>query len=83
MKIHYFIEEKRDQKRHQNLIKVEEKVKKHRSHKTKEKLICTPQISTKTRHFQLQKLSNNRAVKCQQQPAQPRAAEFHSLSRIK
>jgi hypothetical protein len=23
MKIHYFIEEKRDQKRHQNLIKVE------------------------------------------------------------
>ena len=54
MKIHYFIEEKRDQKRHQNLIKVEEKVKKHRSHKTKEKLICTPQISTKTRRFQLQ-----------------------------
>jgi len=54
MKIHYFIEEKRDQKRHQNLIKVEEKVKKHRSHKTKEKLICTPQISTTTRRFQLQ-----------------------------
>ena len=56
MKIHYFIEEKRDQKRHQkkNLIKVEKKVKKHRSHKTKEKLICTPQISTKTRRFQLQ-----------------------------
>ncbi len=54
MKIHYFIEEKRDQKRHQNLIKVEGKVKKHRSHKTKEKLIYTPQISTKTRRFQLQ-----------------------------
>ena len=36
MKIHYFIEEKRDQKRRQNLIKVEEKVKKHKSHKTKE-----------------------------------------------
>ena len=54
MEIHYFIEKKRDQKRHQNLIKVEEKVKKHRSHKTKEKLICTPQISTTTRRFQLQ-----------------------------
>jgi hypothetical protein len=26
MKIHYFIEEKRDQKRHQNLIKVEKEV---------------------------------------------------------
>ena len=26
MKIHYFIEEKRDQKRHQNLIKVKKKL---------------------------------------------------------
>ncbi len=56
MKIHYFIEEKRDQKEtskpHQSRKKLKEK-KKHRSHKTKEKLICTPQISTKTRRFQL------------------------------
>ena len=53
MKIHYFIEEKRDQKRHQNLIKVEKKRNTDRK-RTKEKLICTPQISTTTRRFQLQ-----------------------------
>ena len=28
-------------------------------------------------------MSNNNAAKCQQKPAQPRAAEFHSLRRIK
>ncbi len=38
MEIHYFIEEKRDQKRHQNLIKVEKKVKKHRSQKNKREI---------------------------------------------
>ena len=54
MKIHYFIEEKRDQKRHQNLIKVEKEVRNTDRKRTKEKLICTPQISTTTRRFQLQ-----------------------------
>ena len=54
MKIHYFIEEKRNQKRHQNLIKVEKEVRNTDRKRTKEKLICTPQISTTTRRFQLQ-----------------------------
>ncbi len=54
MEIHYFIEEKRDQKRHQSLIKVEKEVKNTDRKRTKEKLICTPQISTTTRRFQPQ-----------------------------
>ena len=67
MKIHYFIEEKRDQKETSKPHQGKEKVKKHRLHKTKEKLICTPQISTTTQHFQLQncrikeKLNANRS----------------------
>ncbi len=32
--------------------------------------ISTPQISTKTRHFRLQELSNNKATGCPQNPTQ-------------
>jgi hypothetical protein len=54
MKIHYFIERKKRPKETSKPHQSKEKVIKHRLHKTKEKLICTPQISTTTQCFQLQ-----------------------------
>ena len=53
MKIHHFIEEK-ETKRDIITSLSRKKLRNTDRKRTKEKLICTPQISTKTRRFQLQ-----------------------------
>ena len=54
MKIHYFIEEKRDQKETSKPHQSRKKLRNTDRKRTREKLICTPQISTTTQRFQLQ-----------------------------
>jgi hypothetical protein len=69
MKINYFIKRERrsnkNVKPHQTEKKLKTKVAQNQKKKKKEKeQISTPQISTTTRRFQLQKPSNNKAATC-------------------
>jgi hypothetical protein len=67
MKINYFIKREGDQIKASNLIKQKKKVKnigRTKPKKEKKKRISTPHISTTTRRFQLQELSNNKAATC-------------------
>ncbi len=66
MKINYFIKRERSQIKTSNLIKQKKKVKNKGRTKPKKRKeqISTPQISTTTRRFQLQKPSNNKAATC-------------------
>jgi len=72
MKIGYFIKEKKDQNGNVKLHQHSEKTLKTQvaRNRIRKEQISTPQISTNTRRFRLQKLSNNRATGCLQKPAQ-------------
>ncbi len=86
MKNSYFIKRKRrsnkDVKPHQHRKKLKN-TGRTKPNKKKENKLARHKLALKTRRFQLQELSNNKAAKCQQKPAQPRAAEFHNLHRFK
>ena len=83
MKIHYFIEEKRDQKETSKPHQSRKKLRNTDRKRTKEKLICTPQISTKTRRFQLQNCQITEQLNANKSQPRLEPLSFHSLSRIK
>ena len=86
MKISYFIKKKKEIKhRHQTTSthKKNESISRTKPNRERETELASDKLALKTRRFQLQTLSNVKAAKCQQKPTQPRAAEFHSLRRIK
>ncbi len=85
MKPSYFIKKKKEIKQRRQTASTQRKIESisHTKPNKKKTKLASDKLALKTRRFQLQKLSNNKAAKCQQRPAQPRAAEFHSLRRIK
>ncbi len=72
MKIGYFIKEKQRSKWKRQTSSTQRRNFKTQvtQNRIRKKRISTPQISTNTRHFRLQELSNNRASGCLQKPAQ-------------
>jgi hypothetical protein len=72
MKIGYFIKGKKRRSKWKRQTSSTQKKKKTQvaQNQIRKEQISTPQISTKTRRFQLQELSNNKATGCPQKPAQ-------------
>ena len=86
MKISYFIKKKKVIKQRRQTASTQKKVEsisRTKPNRERETELASDKLALKTRRFQLQTLSNVKAAKCQQKPTQPRAAEFHSLRRIK
>jgi hypothetical protein len=83
MKNSYFIKKKKRLNKTSNLINTKKVENIGRTNQIKkENKLARHKLALKTRRFQLQELSNNKAAKYQQKPAQPRAAKFHSLHRF-